>query len=829
MKNVADIYALSPMQELMLFHAKTTEHTDDVLFNQIVYEIKGGLDTDAYRRAWQLMVDRHSALRTLFVWQDGKDPLQVVREQVALPWAEHDWRELSATEQEQELDQLLAADRAKGFDLLQAPLMRINLVRLDDRDYWLVWSSHHLIIDRWCIGILFGELKDAYEAYNASALPPLAPAPRYSDYIAWLARQDKIELHAYWNAVLRDTQARPLALRSATEDVSAVVDSVEIMLEGDDWAKLRQFALDKNLTPSTLIIATWALILGTATGVDDSILGLTVSGRPAGLARVEQTVGCFINNVPLRVALDRDRPLTDWLQEVQEDQLSLKSYEYASIAQIQSWSGLKTKGPLFDTLLVLQSPVQVAEPADLTVRFYRGGMQTGYPISLGAIPAKDSLRLVLSYDQQRVPEELIEQMVSSLQRILLAMPDEEGVLVGDILALVEIDAPIVQNIQFSEESVQEVQSFVPSGTGTEQALAQIWAEVLNQPGVNIEDRFFEMGGDSIKALHLFTLVKQRLGKDLPISILFGDPSVAQMARAITENGSDPPEDPVLVPLNLKGTRPPVFFTHGFFGSLMWLTNLLPLLGFEQPAYGLQALGLHPNSEPDRSIEAMATRYMEAIRRVQPTGPYYLGGFCFGGIIAYEIARQMEQLGERTALLAIIDGFPPGESRRKRPLYDPLRLEIIRESAPHWIEGYEQFGGWRIGERIMYKLGLGPPPSVDVNIDVNGRPEFAYLADFAATESETRHQIREINRQAARNYKPQAYSGEVTLFSARILSIGHAIFGPVDPQRGWGNLAKGGVSIRPVEGSHVGLLTKPFVSDLAAKLNDALRSAMRVNQ
>ncbi len=801
------------MQRLMLLHARTAQSNHDVLFNQIVYKIEGDLDANAYQRAWQLMVERHPALRTIFVWQDGKDPLQVVREQVTLPWIEHDWRQIAAAEQDQKLEKLLADDRSKGFDLLQAPLMRLYLLRIAEFDYRLVWSTHHLIIDRWCIGIIFTELKDAYEAYAKGALPTLAPAPRYRDYIAWLAKQDVQKAETYWRKTLRGTHARPIALQTESNDETADLEVIRISLKGNEWASLRQFALSNNVTPSTLVAAAWAVVLGAATGTDDTLFGLTVSGRPADLPQVGQTVGCFINNVPLRVLLLGEQPLVAWLQAVQEQQLGLQAYEYASLAQIQAWSDLKKKGPLFDTLLVMQAPVQKPEPIGLTVQNMRGGMQTGYALSLGAVPEIESLRLSLTYDPRLVPQALVGQITLALPRVLLSMPDEQVSLLSDLLAQVNIENDSEQTVEIWQQEWPSEQPFVPSRTVTEQALAQIWAEVLGLARVGIEDRFYELGGDSIKALQLLTLIEERLGQDMPISLLFGDPTVKQMAKALGDDATDLPEDPVLVPLNQQGTKPPIFFTHGVYGGLMWLTNLLPLLEPDQPAYGLQAVGLQLDAEPDYSIKAMSARYVQAIQRVQPSGPYHIAGFCFGGLLAYEIARQLEQRGQDTALLAIIDGFPPRVFHRRRPLYDPLRLQIIRQSAPYWVQGYQAFGGLRLKERVLSKFGLESSLPQDGTSDKN---------------QEIQQQITAINQRAGDEYEPQEYGGQITLIRAKLLGVRHALFGPVDPQRGWGSLAMGGVSVRSIDGTHVGILTNPYVSELAQELNDALQTTMVIN-
>jgi thioesterase domain-containing protein len=342
------------------------------------------------------------------------------------------------------------------------------------------------------------------------------------------------------------------------------------------------------------------------------------------------------------------------------------------------------------------------------------------------------------------------------------------------------------------------------------------------------DRFSELGGDSIKALQLFTAVEERLDVSLPISLLFGDPTVAQMAAAVGQDESEFSADPVIVPIREAGNRPPVFFTHGVQGGLIWLKHVAPLLDPDLRAYGLQAVGLQSEAEPDRSIEAMATRYVEAMRRVQPAGPYYLAGFCFGGVLAYEVARQLEELGERTGLLAVIDGFPPRVFHRKRALVDPLRVQAVRQSAPHWVRGYEAFGGLRLRERLQERLGTGSAAEGDGPLTPATNGNFAEPLDPATATSRRHQQLTQINEQAGDTYMPRPYGGEVTLLRAELLGVRQALFGHVDPMRGWGSLAAGGVNVRTVEGSHVGMLSPPFVTSLAAQLNDALRAAMLVN-
>lgn len=650
------------------------------------------------------------------------------------------------------------------------------------------------------------------------------PAPRYRDYIAWLAEQDEGAARAYWRTALQETTARPLPRHALTDQAPPELSSLELTVTDETPAALRRFARDHDLTIGTLIVAAWSLVLGAATGTDDTLFGLTVSGRPAELPDVGDTVGCFINNVPLRVTLDADAALVPWLQTLQENQLNLQPFEYASPAQIQAWSGQRSSGPLFDTLVVLQAPVPHAAPGGLTVEYVRGGMQTGYPLSLGVVPGANSIELELSYDRRRVSDRFVEQMASALQRALRAVPVDGSARLASLRAAVQMDGPLAPSGPAVETRGGDwEQPYTLPRTAAEQAMAQIWAEVLNLPRVGTEDNFFDVGGDSVRAIQLFTQIEERLGKSLPVSLLFNEPTVAHMAQALGDDVAGLDVDPILQPINPNGTRPPLFYVHGIFGDVLSITNLVPFLGADQPLYGLQAAGLSPGFEPDVTIEAMAARYVESIRRIQASGPYYLGGFCFGGVVAYEIARQLEHRGEETALLAIIEGMAPREFHNTRPVYHPQRLEILRQGTPYWARGNKEFGGWRLKERILSLMGRGSDASPNTN-GRNGGALNDNLADFNAARPASQFALREINKRAVEEYVPPPYGGRVTLFRARCVHIKDALLGDVDPERGWGSVAQGGVSIVYVDGTHIGMLMEPHVAGLAATLARVLREA-----
>ena len=377
-------------------------------------------------------------------------------------------------------------------------------------------------------------------------------------------------------------------------------------------------------------------------------------------------------------------------------------------------------------------------------------------------------------------------------------------------------------------------ALVPPQTEQEKTLARIWSEVLGLSEVGIEDNFFALGGDSISSIRVVASARQQGINITPRQFLQEQTiarilSVSAAAKTPAEEDQDVRENPLLLPVNEEGDRPPFFYAHGVFGDIASLTNVIPLLDADQPIYGLQAIGLNPDLAPDRSIEQMAARYVEAIRQVQPKGPYYLGGFCFGGVLAYEIARQFEQIGEHTALLAIIEGSAPRQFHRQASLFNPQRMRIAWFTTTYWAGGYEAYGGRRLGARIQSRLNNDPAPG---SAYYNGRDdqnvEFDNMADYDANRPEIHFKLREINREAVDAYIPQPINGRVTLIRARHLRLGHALFGEIDPERGWGSLARSGVSIRFVDGTHEGILKPPHAAQLARELQEVLIEANNQN-
>src|SRR5215208_4713881 len=172
-KNVEAIYLLSPLQQGMLYETLSAPGSG-VYVNQVVQTLDG-LDPVAYRAAWTRVMERHPALRTLFLWERRERPVQAVVGGIALPWEVADWRDVTAAEQEERLEQWLRADRARGYALSRAPLMRLFLARTGEAEHRSVWSFHHLLLDGWSISVVMGEVTETYAALRRGEEPALDP------------------------------------------------------------------------------------------------------------------------------------------------------------------------------------------------------------------------------------------------------------------------------------------------------------------------------------------------------------------------------------------------------------------------------------------------------------------------------------------------------------------------------------------------------------------------------------------------------------------------------------------------------------------------------
>jgi acyl-CoA synthetase (AMP-forming)/AMP-acid ligase II/thioesterase domain-containing protein/acyl carrier protein len=342
-------------------------------------------------------------------------------------------------------------------------------------------------------------------------------------------------------------------------------------------------------------------------------------------------------------------------------------------------------------------------------------------------------------------------------------------------------------------------------TALESKLQCLWAEVLGLQGIGLNDDFFMLGGDSLQAVELFLRIERELGRRLPRSVLFEDGTVAKMARRI----EDVVPSPCVVPIQPHGDRPPLFCIHDGNGHVLNYRELSRFLGPEQPFYGIQCRGLDGEEEPFTKIDDMAAHYVREIRKVQPEGPYYLGGYSFGGRVAYVIARMLRAAGEDVALLALIDTYCHA-GRRRVGLREWLRHHRDRLKEQSWsqIPAYLWLRTTNFVWMAYMELRLRSYAAAWRFYKSRGKP----LPRFLCRPVPANDMIR-------RNYETRTYDGDAVLFRAERYAWTHP-----DQHDGWYGLIKGRLEVRPISGGHFEITRQPHVRTLAAELSDALTTA-----
>ncbi len=437
--NIEAIYSLSPMQEGMLFH-NLYDPQSEAHFGQSSFTLAGRLDVAAFKRAWQVVVERHPVLRTLFLWKRREKPLQVVRREVTLPFVELDWRSLSQPEQAARFEAFLGEDRARGFDFSQAPLMRFAIIRLADDTHRFVWSRHHIIVDGWSLPLIIDQVFAAYRALVHNQTPPIATARPYRDYISWLQKQDLDQAAAYWRKTLKGfTSATQLGAREKAS-VPEHFDAHRIWLSEETTASLQAIARQYHLTLNTVIQGAWSMLLSHYSGEEDIVFGTTVSGRPADLQGIETMVGLFINTLPMRVQLRGDESLLDWLRQLQEQQAELRHYDYSPLVQIHEWSEIPRRQSLFESIFVFESyPVaNVFKERDqeLSIVDVVHRERSHYPLTM-IVAAGKRMLLKLSFDASRFDGDTVERMLKHLEVLVESIAANPGQRLANYSPLTE--------------------------------------------------------------------------------------------------------------------------------------------------------------------------------------------------------------------------------------------------------------------------------------------------------------------------------------------------------------------------------------------------------
>ena len=357
--------------------------------------------------------------------------------------------------------------------------------------------------------------------------------------------------------------------------------------------------------------------------------------------------------------------------------------------------------------------------------------------------------------------------------------------------------------------------FVAPRDETEAKLARIWEEVLDVRPIGVDDHFFELGGHSLMAVRLIARIEKVFGKKIPVTTVFQSPSVAQLAEVL-RGGKSAISSSSIVEIQPKGTRTPLFFVHGVGGGMFWgYTNLARHLGSDQPVYAFNSRGLDGRPEFP-TVKEMAAHYVSDLKKFRPHGPYHLGGYCFGGVVALEMARQLRAAGESVPFLTLINSIPPNAGYDDfRPT--PRAFGRFLKNVGYWI-GYvagqppkaqRDFIKWKalaIGKRVR-RLFSRRKSVYDFDVHE--------VVDLSAQPKEL-HDLWGQHIRMLFNHRPEFFHGRLTLFR----TPGYSLVCSFDEAYCWRKFASE-VDVRMIPGAHESILDEPNVQRVAEELTHLL--------
>ena len=833
LKNVEDIYPLSPMQETMLFYAcslssSSDSHSNlnkqDVLFNQTRFILNGELKQSQFKQAWQAIIERHAALRTAFVWEGLKSPQQVVRAQLKVPFEFIDLSHLSSKEQDTQLLDICQKDRQLGFNPINAPLMRVILIACSPSSHQLIWSSHHLVIDRWCIPVIFDELLRLYQQLLDEAKATYQIAPSFKHYITWLKKIDTKQNKLYWLKQLSGFTQQTFITNKALTQVGQSKNA-SLTFNSSELLHLKKFCKINQLTMASVIQGAWAMVLNQYNQNSDVIFGVVVSGRPPQLEGVEEIIGSFINNLPIRVKFSPLFSVISWLQNLQKEAYKKTAYEHTPATTLQTWSDLPIQHVLFDSILVWLAPAKITQTEQLSIEALPSNMSTSYPLTLSIEDTGNELNLFAKLDNQ-------SQSVAPLADILLQLKDwiitickvDDQTLLSELPNLVCKDTETNVNhteeknlhaLVDSEGSIETVQS-AKNTSGREETridwleeyLKSEWMRILDVQDIGLDDDFFTLGGTSIKAAQLLASVEKAERKKIPMLSLFQRPTIRHMAKTISEKNW-PLNPNVVTAINKSGKYTPVFCIASPDVNTLGYANLSNQLGDDFPVYVIQN---PPDINAVRQINAseipkLASIYVTEMKKIQPRGPYQLIGMCTGSHIAFEMGKQIEKLGETCQFLGIINTWA---FYTVSALY---KYSIIENRCRYYINRLKTLNIIEAKRLINNKLGIARSPEVqDDTAEHVNNPNPSKV-----TQQEVPYSIIDDVGWAHLTPNIDKISQQITVFRCKKQQYWRVSMMCL----GWTKHAKN-IDIIDIKGKvHLEVLRYPYVADIAEKLRKSL--------
>ncbi len=771
------------------------------------YRIQGPIDGDRLSICFQHVCERHETLRTIFR-NGSQGPEQVVLAGNPIRLEQIDLSGLSEAMRMVEWERQTTWAGRKPFDLGCLPLLRVQLFKWSTEVHHLLISVHHIIFDGWSEKVLFCELNSFYEMASKRSdgisMPELPI--QYRDYAHWQQQrlesdQFERELH-YWkkqlagaSPVLNLVVARPRPARQ-----SFVGRTKFTMLSRRQQKQIEELSTREGATLFMSLMTAFQALLRQHSGRDDLIVGTAVANRNHD--DVTGLIGYFANTLPLRINLKGEPTFRELLQRVKRTMLDLfanqnvplgKLVEELKVERNPAWS------PIFQVAMVFHntSGAHLILPGMEVTRFPVDPGTAKFDLTLTVVPITEGLQLAWEYNTDLFDDESITGLARDFEGWLdraIADPNRKF----DRLQRAKVEEPAANRDTLNQYAPSSELDSVDLELESE--LTRIWKKLLQVDHIARDDNFFHLGGHSLLATALAVEIERSLGKKILIALFFHNNTIASQAQLLCNNN---PEWNIstLIPLSSSGNGIPVILLPNIFGDALTFRTFVDHVRGLNPVYSLQ-LETKLAQEQQNSMERLAGRCVEVLRNSGSRGPFHLAGYSFGGMLAYEVARQLAGHQIEVGVVGIIDTGPS--------------LRVIA-STSHVAKFVWQFAknlpGWivfnlldpkelvkkieRKSKIVIHRLQSLLRRYGNVENDVN--PD--HIFDMKK-KTETERALLAAHLTAFVKYQPGPYSGRITVFRAKVRPLLHSL----EPDLGWSHVCVGGIDVKNVPGGHKNILT-----------------------
>ncbi|PSR16764.1 hypothetical protein C8255_16140 [filamentous cyanobacterium CCP3] len=812
------------------------------------FHIEGVLDVSALQRSLSALVERHESLRAAFQVCDGVP--MFVSQPPEMPLSMIDLRQSLQPLKQGYINQLLSEEARFPFNLETGPLFRAKLFHLADQEYVLTLTVHHIVFDGWSEGILLQDLAAFYKASCTGEDPDLSDlSVQYVDFASWQRQWlqgDVLDtLQTYWKG----------QLDGALQDVSLPLDRPRkpgwqasqsahqsFVLPQGLAAALKSLSRSERSTLFTTLLAAFHTVLYHYSGQENQFVCTPTANRNRN--ELNSIIGYFVNLLVLRSDLSENPTFQELLGRLKHVVSGANAYQDLPIQQLAPCLG-EAQVSLSRVLFALQNtPQQSLQLFNVTVtRLDSDNGTADFDIFLSLTEEAGTLKGVFKYNADIFDETTIQQWILHYQQVLETIVLNPIVAIADALVLSDSERDVIRQKCLNSAITSNLSKAPKSSSDgapqseTEIKLAQIWQNVLGLPSISIYDNFFDLGGHSLLVMVLFSNIEEQFGQTFPMSTLLQAPTIAQLAAVI--DGTQPDASGSMILLKAGTQKTPLFLIHDGDGEILLYRNLANHLS------GRTVYGVQPRSQSNypmlhTRIEDMASYYVEQIQTVQPQGPYLLGGLCAGGVLAFEVARQLQHQSQQVAMVALLDAADVKAAKRVG--------RIAQERLSNFSKALAEGEQMQAHQRALFILNKGRQKVTNlISYELSSRVQatynqiklqiFRYYLDkqLPLPRFLQHISVRQAFDFAKLEYEPKAlYDGELVLFRATRKVLDSATAGlddePFvniysDPALGWGVRTTGSVQVYDVPGGHSSMLQEPNVAVMAEQIQHYIQSVL----